>query len=117
MSTKKIRGYLFAWGETGTEGLSWAIQDLDHVDANGMYNYEGLHVIHNQDHLKIYKQDGNTLVWEYSHDRDPDEPLIFGGVGVHWIPDNVDLVLWYQIFKDRDEPYIGELTTYVSEED
>jgi hypothetical protein len=64
-----IRGPLFLWTETGTEGGYWAIQDERLIEPatdewpHERWSYEGLFVFKDGDHLKIFDPDGGVY-WE-----------------------------------------------------
>ena len=51
-----IEGTLFAWAESGTEGVFWAIQDDRHP-----LSYDGLNVIDEGDHLTILNNQQEVL--------------------------------------------------------
>jgi hypothetical protein len=73
---KVIRGTLFLWSETGTEGGYWALQDEQHIVENcecphgyppdaphKHWSYDGLVVLEDGDHLKIFDE-GGDIYWE-----------------------------------------------------
>ncbi len=53
-----LRGVLFFWSETGTEGGYWALQDDCYPKS-----YDGLHVLEDGDYLKVFNEDG-SIRWE-----------------------------------------------------
>jgi hypothetical protein len=64
-----IRGTLFLWSETGTEGGYWALQDERFISPptedwpHESWSYDGLMVLKDGDHLKIFAPDG-SIYWE-----------------------------------------------------
>jgi len=66
-----IKGTLFLWSETGTEGGYWALQDerfiTPPVEGSDWkwpkWSYDGLKVLEDGDYLKILSPDGTTY-WE-----------------------------------------------------
>ena len=62
----EIKGTLFLWSETGTEGGYWAIQDERFIEPptgdwpHPRWSYDGLKVLEDGDLLKIFNPDGTT---------------------------------------------------------
>jgi hypothetical protein len=131
---KEYKGILFGWFETGCEGTRPAIQE--HIGKDGMWSYTGLHEIDPGDHLTILKDDkeifsgviesinscdaeGVTLVDEVDFvakwERYPQNPklgqLHINNYWVHYLPTNVDLQLWWDVFFASSGEYHGILRT------
>lgn len=127
-----IKGPLGEYFETGCEGVYFSIQDENFIDQNGMFSHEGLHLLKNGDSLAIYWQ--GHILWNgelkllntsqaaahpylkqyvksvtYSTGLTRTQ-LSFAGRWVHYIPANVDLGLWFQVFMGVGEKFTGELT-------
>lgn len=67
-----MKGYLFAFSETGTEGIWWAVQERDK-------GYDGLHILEEGEHLTVFKENGEVF-WEGVIDYDREigkKPLPF----------------------------------------
>ena len=78
--TEVLRGRLYFYSETGTEGGHWAFQNEEFITTIEMepsmpgavseeeveiYLYEGMHILENGDRLKIFdKNDPEEIVWE-----------------------------------------------------
>jgi len=134
----KVEGVLHGFFETGTEGTLYAIQDHKHIDDKGFYSYDGLHIIKPGDHLTIYHRitgDPKEILFnekiKATYKCDPDKPLFdklgivagyksypanpssgqlhIGNYWVHWLPTNVDMLLWYKVFFSQDSEYTGVL--------
>jgi len=64
-----IKGTLFLYSETGTEGGYWAIQDERFIEPptetwpTPRWSYDGLYPLQDGDYLKILNPDG-TIYWE-----------------------------------------------------
>jgi len=64
-----IRGKLHLWSETGTEGGYWALQDERFIEPpteewpHERWDYDGLQVLKDGDHLRIFAPDG-SIYWE-----------------------------------------------------
>lgn len=64
-----ITGVCHFYSETGTEGGHWAFQDEKFIFEDAKmptgirWSYEGLHVLTDGDHLKIFNPDG-SVYWE-----------------------------------------------------
>jgi hypothetical protein len=64
-----IKGTLFLYSETGTEGGYWAIQDENFIKPpsddwpHEQWSYDGLFCLEDGDRLKIFNPDG-TIRWE-----------------------------------------------------
>lgn len=62
-----IQGVLFAWSETGTEGVVWSVQDERHMrarpDGSPEWDYEGLNPLRDGDRLAVLRPDG-SVEWE-----------------------------------------------------
>lgn len=126
-----IKGELFGWFETGSEGTSPALQ------KDGTSSWDGFNLIDIGDYLIIKKNE--KILFEgviegiRSEERAENTEIIFqdkeknicanwaryplnpkygqlqlGGYWVHWLPTNIDLSLWYDILF-TDETYIGVL--------
>jgi len=100
-----INGVLHDWFETGTEGVIWALIDDDHPDGD----YDGLHVIHEGDHLTILSETGQAT-WQgiIKCDRKigaiprPTNPNYIQqaalGCWVHWIQTGFEPDRWAEFF-------------------
>ena len=134
---KEIKGLLHGYFETGTEGTMPAIQEFEHISEDGKsWSYDGLHVIDPEDHLTIIGLDGEILfndivkgyLWKDNDDGKVfiDEPgfsagwmsyplnpnhgqLQINGYWVHYIPTNIDIKLWWDVFFKNDGKYSGIL--------
>lgn len=124
-----IKGPLGTYFETGSEGSHWTIQDVNHIDAKGMYSYAGLHHLRLGSKLEIFYKE--TSLWKGTlHMIDtvqarriryfkqyvkayPFNPkfsqLCFNGRWIHRIPINIDLGLWHDVFLASEGKYTGEL--------
>jgi len=64
-----IRGKLNLHSETGTEGGFWALQDERFIEPptedwpHERWSYDGLQILKDDDHLKIFAPDG-SVYWE-----------------------------------------------------
>jgi hypothetical protein len=125
------KGILFGFFETGCEGTMPALQE------DGFTGYDGLRVIEPNDHLTIYSKDEDEIfsgvvkvVTSYEM-TDNEEPIVsekdfFAGwmrypgnpkhgqlclnsFWVHWLPTNVNLKLWYDVFFFNSSQYKGKL--------
>jgi len=123
---KEIKGLLYGHFETGCEGTMPAIQMYEHISEDGKsWSYEGLEIVDPEDHL-IVMQNGEVILdvilndYVTSCDSNDDTVLIdepgfvarweryplnpiygqlhINGYWVHWLPKNVDLKLWWDIF-------------------
>lgn len=133
------KGILFGWAETGTEGLIPALQEFEHISEDGQsWSYAGLVTVEPGDKLTIYKDDEEVLTVKlraiYSYDLSGEEKnlyegkrenyfakwlpypddtengqLCFNGWWTHWLPKNVDLGLWWDVFYDYPHRYTGKL--------
>lgn len=133
---KEYKGILHGHCETGTEGTMPAIQEFQHISEDGKsWSYEGLQIIEAGDHLTIIKDDKeifNGIIEAYfAKENDDgkifiDEPgfvvkwqryplnpkygqLHINGWWVHYVPTNIDLKLWWDVFFKNDGTYIGIL--------
>ena len=124
------KGTLFGYFETGCEGTMPALQE------DGFTGYDGLRIIEPNDHLTIYEGDkevfSGVIKAVTSWDRtDNEEPIVseedfFAGwirypgnpehgqlclnnFWVHWLPTNVNLKLWYDVFFHSADKYRGKL--------
>src|SRR5450755_215093 len=96
--TKSRHGVLDPWIETGTEGVVWTVYE------NGAIGYEGMIVLRNGDHLKVYDTDNKVLFDDiiqkdekigyapYPMNPDHGQPSALG-LWIHWTqsgwtPDN-----------------------------
>lgn len=109
----KYEGKLFAWFETGTEGLVWAIQE------DGKEGYDGLVPIRPGDLLTITAPDGRKLFeaeincdyktgwqprWEGAEHGQP----VAKGYWIHWTQHGWSPDDWAELF--LDEKNRGTLT-------
>jgi hypothetical protein len=127
-------GILLGFFETGCEGTFFALQEFDHMKGES-WSYEGLKFIDPGDHLIISKDEEQILDIKLdgiaSSDAKELPPIIdesdfFAGYKqysgnpqhgqlcinncwVHWLPTNVDLRLWYDVFFKNSEEYTGKL--------
>lgn len=127
-------GVLFGWIETGTEGMIPALQEFHHIKDES-WSYDGLITIEPNDKLIVYLNDEEVLsvvldkvLHTYDAEnygflikendffagwvRYPLNPqygkLCLNGIYVHWLPLNVDLKLWYDIFVETSK-YTGKI--------
>jgi hypothetical protein len=121
-----IKGTLFLYSETGTEGGYWAIQDERFIQPptedwpHARWSYDGLHALNDGDYLKIFHPDG-TLLWE-GEIKLKKHPVFTEAVDIHDESANVNLGLWIhadQIGMSRHDwaypfmkEYKGELTKH-----
>ena len=103
-----LKGKLYAWAETGTEGFIWVLEE------EGFTSYAAIRTVEEGDFLEIYDKDGENIVWsgEIVIDRKtnyrpyPKNPE-FGqqevlGCWVHWLPAGEDdLETWAKYFFDE----------------
>jgi hypothetical protein len=134
---KDIKGLLHGHFETGTEGTIPAIMMYEHISEDGSsWSYEGLHIVEPGDHLIVLKNgeeildvvlDDYITSWDADDStiladepdlvakwkRDPLNPIYgqlhINGFWVHWLPKNVDLRLWWDIFFEYPHKYDGIL--------
>lgn len=115
-----IKGLLYAWSETGTEGIYWSIQS-DYKEKQ--CSYDNLFVLENGDYLKVF--DENKLVWEgvidYDYEvgwkpypRNPDYgQQCVCGMWCHGIQKGVEPEIWAEWFgltlNKKAKQYLGEL--------
>lgn len=101
-----IEGVFANWFETGLEGCEFILQDKTFINPDGFWSYQGIHVIRIGDYIEVF--DGDKEIWkgtvEGQYSSGP-----FKGYYVHWLPTNIDLDLWYDIFFKREttNPYTG----------
>ena len=131
---KEHEGILFGFFETGCEGTIPALQEDGFADGDE-WSYEGLRYIDPGDYLTIYKDDkevfSGKLKCVLSHEMEDKDPIIdekdfFAGwmrypgnpeLGqlcintrwVHWLPTNVDLKLWFDVFFNYPYKYRGKV--------
>ena len=135
--TKVIKGVLCNYFETGCEGTYWSVQDENHIDDKGMYDYEGLNILSPRTlvHMTIYGSDnhmiysGNpSLVNYHQLDITEDDSLAaylksvtyetgytrtqfqLGNMWVHNLPADFDMDLWKDIFIINSGKYTAEVT-------
>lgn len=101
-----IRGKLEAYFETGTEGVLWAVYE------DGKQGYDGLHILQQDDLLKIFGKDG-SVVFSGRIDQDRQTgwaPYPFGngngqpvalGMWVHWTQRGYQPDDWARLFVDE----------------
>ena len=134
---KEYKGLLHGHFETGTEGIMPAIQEYEHISEDGSsWSYAGLQVIDPGDHLiiirdgvELFKGKLKCVMWgidgiegcvlidepdiKASWERYPFYPengqLQINGCWVHYLPKNVDLRLWWDVFFKNDGKYDGVL--------
>lgn len=134
---KKVEGMLHGYFETGTEGILPAIQNYEYISEDGKrWYYEGLEIVDPNDHLIVikdgetvldivlddyitsYEADDNTVLidepnfvakWEKYPMNPANGQLHLNGCWVHWLPKNVDLKLWWDIFFANSGKYNGIL--------
>ena len=131
---KEIVGKLHGYFETGLEGTCPAIMEQGHITLNN-YSLAGLYLIEPGDHLTIIKNDKEVfngiieaVVATGSHDglsfiNEPDlsagwmryplnkeaGQLYINTYWVHYIPTNIDLRLWWDVFFNNPYQYNGIL--------
>jgi hypothetical protein len=90
-----LRGYVFAWYETGLEGVEWAFHD------ERFHGYDGLHVLEDGDWLCIHKEhDPAQAQWvgTISYNKYFEGERTPGGMLVHSLPKFVDATRWEHWF-------------------
>lgn len=106
--TMTIYGKLSAWFETGLEGVVWV------VNEDGKDGYEGLHVLHEGDHLTILnRQDGIIWAGKIVCDQErgkiprPTNPDFLQqaalGCWIHWVQQGFEPDEWAAFFLRPDE--------------
>ena len=103
--TKKIRGTLEAFFETGTEGIYWSIIEENKIE------YDSLNLIENGDFLQVYKnKDYKDIYWkgiikkdfELNREKVPSNysscRQIAGNYYVHWLQKDCDPRFWSDMF-------------------
>jgi len=131
---KTYEGILHGFFETGCEGVMPALQEFKHTGEDGKcWSYDGLQFIDPSDHLIIYKDgkemfngiikaitsegDNLTLINESGisagwlklpQDSEYKQPHI-NACWVHYLPTNIDLKLWWDVFFLNDGKYTGVL--------
>ena len=109
-----IRGPLFLWTETGTEGGYWALQDERLIEPatkdwpHEHWSYDGLYVLKDGDHLKILAPDG-SVYWEglISLKQHPVFTEDARSLWIHADQIGIDREFWAEPFF---KAYRGELT-------
>lgn len=132
----EIKGLLHGFCETGTEGTLPAIQEYEYI-KDGCWASEGLYFVDPGDHLTIISPENNETLFSdviegYINKINDDgkvfvdEPgfvvkwdrfffnpkygqLNINGNDVHYIPTNVDLRLWWDVFFENSGKYNGVL--------
>lgn len=126
--TEILTGVCFFHSETGTEGGYWAFQENKFMnlappnrhfcetcgrvwDTDGVWAYDGLHILHNGDYLKIFNpEDPTNVVWEGEINL-IQHPLFTEHVQDLWIHADqagIDRETWAEYFLKE---YPGELKT------
>jgi hypothetical protein len=124
-----IKGQLMPFFETGSEGTYFTLYDEKFDDPKAEYrSYEGVKFLKNKDFLGIYV--GDYKVWEGNilfinaleakkHKyfkmyvkKHSYEQLCFAGLWVHYLPTNIDLGLWHDIFFYSENPRYTGIITY-----
>ncbi len=103
-----IRGVLFLWSETGTEGGHWALQDERKITKTGLappmheaWSYDGLHPLKDGDRLKIFDKDDPTKVVWQGVIKLKQHPLFTehaNGLWIHTDQEGVDRATWSKWF-------------------
>ena len=105
-----IRGTLFLWSETGTEGGHWALQDERFVTQTGLappfdqsWDYRGLRPLNDGDRLTIFdKADPSKIVWQ-GIIKLKQHPLFTEQAGGRWIHTDQEGIArdaWAKFFLD-----------------
>lgn len=107
-AVREIHGQLFAWFETGTEGIYWAVVDDEKK------GYDGLHVLENGNVLTVFNKENKkkilfqgTIALEYDRLRRALQynPEYFQqcvlGYWVHGLQKDVDPEKWAHMFFDE----------------
>lgn len=104
-----MRGKLFFYSETGTEGGLWAFQDEAFIFGNH-WALEGLHVLENGDRLVICNPDSNEVIWEGEIKLRHFPPFTkeIDGLWVHDIQEGVDPQEWLSWFSQEYPAEIGQ---------
>ncbi len=111
---KKIRGVLFAYCETGTEGIMWSVYE------DGKTGYAGLHCLSNGNHLKIFNVDGTVLFddyividrkigWKPYHKNSKYGQPVALGARIHWTQKGWKPNDWAKLFIHDGAPFRAEL--------
>lgn len=100
---KVVSGTLFAWFETGLEGLVWAVQ------KNEVPGYQGIHVLKAGDYLTVKDHAGDVLFDGYIepdntigkrmryHDTGYEQPVALG-CWIHWTQKGWQPDAWASLF-------------------
>lgn len=97
-----LRGILFFYSETGTEGGYWAFQDSKYISEDRKrWLYNGLHILDDGDSLKILSPQNNSeIVWS-GIIRLRKYPVFTESVFNFWIhadQEGIDREVWAEYF-------------------
>ncbi len=95
MNLIEILGELELWGETGTEGISWAIYET------GKKGYDGLNFIEPGDKLEVYNSN-EKIYWKGKIQRDfSTRYLDIRGINVYvgWTQKDCNPEFWADMFR------------------
>ena len=118
--TKEIKGICFLFGETGTEGGWWALQEDGFETEDGHWTYEVLRYLEEGDDFTAYADDGSVLFRGVIHQDDKTGAIphrvirkgrvvidrrwkqqVVGCMWVHWIQKGMDPELWGDLFMGK----------------
>ncbi|MHB0963432.1 MAG: hypothetical protein ACYC5V_09525 [Gemmatimonadaceae bacterium] len=109
-NAERVDGHLYAWWETGTEGVYWSlVTDWGATERS----YDNQYVLEEGDILTIFDEDGSvawhgTIEWDlrtrrmtspFNPDRIQQE---VGGLWVHGLQCGVDPELWADFFMGHE---------------
>jgi hypothetical protein len=107
---EELRGLVYFYSETGTEGGSWAFQDSRFIFPptqefpEGQWSYEGLHILEDGDYLTIYSKDNPAeIVWsgKISLRKHPSFAKSVFGLWIHADQKGVDRKTWARWFVEE----------------
>lgn len=111
--TEVIKGIIFPFAETGTEGIIWSLQDEKYISEDGKrWQYDGLNPLQDGDHLTVLNDDGSvfwegTIKLEYKRNYQP-YPMnpshgqqAVGGCWVHGLQEDVEPEQWLNMFAEQ----------------
>jgi hypothetical protein len=107
---QRLDGHLYAWWETGTEGVYWSLVTDWHATRR---SYDNVYVLEEGDILTIVDEDGSVawhgmIAWDlhtrrlrspYNPDRIQQE---VGGLWVHGLQRGVDPEVWVDFFMGHE---------------
>lgn len=115
---EELKGELFLWSETGTEGGYWAFRDKRYIFPptkdwpHERWSYDGLHVLEDGDILTIYsKEDPAKVIWTGTIKLKPHQLFTehASGMWIHADQEDIDRESWAEWFL---EGYPASLVPY-----